>query len=446
MTQQDFTKGSIRKQMINFAGPIILTNILQVSYQLIDSLWIGNLIGDKALGAVTISSTVIVTVLAFIIGINNATLTILSQLKGKEDHQGLVHYVNAFVVILSLLALLLGVFGVIFSKNILDFLNTPHEMLNGANIYLQINFFGILLLMGYNFIGTALRSLGDSKTPLRFVFIAVVLNTILDPIFIAGFDWGIAGAAWATVISQGTAFLLAFIYTLRKEMIPFTIPRRPKWEEVWLIFKLGIPAGLQMMVIHAGVMAILSVVNSFGGAVVAGYGASQRIDSLIILPATALGTAVNAMAGQNIAVHRWDRVRQIAIYGAIYNFFIMVTVATVVFIFAEFLTRLFLNETEAIQFGTDYLKIIAYFYPFIGLNFILNGIVRGSGAMYQVLVLNIISFWLLRYPLSYICSSLMGQNGIAVGVGISFVISSFFAYAYFQWGGWKKKRLFKDGG
>ena len=99
-----------------------------------------------------------------------------------------------------------------------------------------------------------------------------------------------------------------------------------------------------------------------------------------------------------------------------------------------------------IQFGMDYLKIIAYFYPFIGLNFILNGIVRGSGAMFQVLVLNIISFWLLRYPLTYLCSSLMGENGIAVGIGISFVISSMFAFSYFQWGGWKKKRLFKDGG
>lgn len=444
MAQHDFTKGSIRRQMIVFAGPIILTNLLQVSYQFIDSLWVGNLIGDEALGAVTIAATIIVTVLAFIIGINNATLTILSQLKGRDDNQGLVNYVNAFVVILSIFSVLLGLFGFLFSKNILSFFNTPPEMLDAASTYLQINFLGILLLMGYNFIGTALRSLGDSKTPLRFVFIAVVLNTILDPIFIAVFNWEIAGAAWATIVSQGTAFLLALIYTLRKKVIPFTVPKLPKKEEVWLIFKLGIPAGLQMMVIHAGVMAILSVVNSFGGAVVAGYGASQRIDSLIILPAMALGTAVNAMAGQNIAVNRWDRVRQIAIYGTIYNFVIMIIVATVVFVLANMLTKLFLNETEAIQYGTDYLKIITYFYPFIGLNFILNGIVRGSGAMYQVLILNIISFWVLRYPLAYFCSSIMGANGIPVGIGISFLISSIFAFLYFQWGGWKKKRLFSS--
>src|SRR5690606_23073509 len=151
------------RQMIVFAGPIILTNLLQVSYQFIDSLWVGNLIGDEALGAVTIAATIIVTVLAFIIGINNATLTILSQLKGRDDNQGLVNYVNAFVVILSIFSVLLGLFGFLFSKNILSFLNTPPEMLDAASTYLQINFLGILLLMGYNFIGTALRSLGDSK-------------------------------------------------------------------------------------------------------------------------------------------------------------------------------------------------------------------------------------------------------------------------------------------
>lgn len=442
MAQHDFTNGPIQKQIILFAGPIILTNLLQVSYQFIDSLWVGNLIGDHALGAVTIASTVVVTVLAFIIGINNATLTILSQQKGRNDEEGLMRFVNAFIVILTGLSVLLAIFGFTFSNQILTFLHTPVDMLNEANIYLQINFLGILLLMGYNFIGTVLRALGDSKTPLRFVFVAVVLNTVLDPIFITVFHWGIHGAAWATVISQGVSFLLALIYTMYHQIIPFSRPKLPKRDEVWLILKLGIPAGLQMTVIHAGVTAILTVVNSFDAAVVAGFGASQRIDSLITLPAMALGTAVNAMAGQNIGVNRWDRVKKIAIYGSIYNLVIMFIVACVIFAFAENLTSMFLHEDEALRFGAAYLKIIAFFYPFIGLNFILNGIVRGSGAMYQVLILNILSFWLLRYPLTYLCSSFIGENGIAVGMGISFIISSLFAFSYYIWGGWKKKRLF----
>ena len=173
LSTQDFTKGPIRRQLFAFAGPIMLTNLLQVSYQFIDSLWVGNLLGGNALGAVTISSTVMVTVLAFIIGINNATLTIISQLKGRNDHEGLKNYLNAFVVLLSGLSVFVGVIGYIFSEPILIFLNTPQEMVAGANVYLRINFLGILFIMGYNFIGTILRALGDGKTPLKFVFVAV---------------------------------------------------------------------------------------------------------------------------------------------------------------------------------------------------------------------------------------------------------------------------------
>ncbi|SDC98153.1 putative efflux protein, MATE family [Terribacillus halophilus] len=444
MVQQDFTKGRIMQQLITFAGPIMLTNLLQVSYQFIDSLWVGNLLGSNALGAVTVSSTVLLTILAFIIGINNTTLTVLSQQRGRGDEKGLRDYLNAFVVVLGSLSIVVGIIGLLFSRQIVVMLNTPAAMIDEAKVYLQVNFLGILFLMGYNFIGTVLRALGDSKTPLRFVFIAVMLNTILDPLFISGFGWGIQGAAYATVLSQAVAFLLGIWYTLRHKLAPLSVPFLPTKEQVWLILKLGIPSGLQMMVIYAGVTAIMSVVNSFGGAAVAGFGASQRIDSLITLPAMALGTAVNSMAGQNIGIGRWDRVKEIAKYGALYNFAIMLVIAVLVFILAKPLTSLFIEEKEAVSFGTDYLMIIAFFYPFIGLNFILNGIVRSSGAMYQVLILNILSFWLLRYPLTYICSSLIGQNGIALGMGISFILSSAFSFSYYKWGKWDKKKLFED--
>src|SRR5690606_1568352 len=262
-------------------------------------------------------------ILAFIIGINNATLTILSQKKGMDDDYGLKRYVNAFVVLLSILSIVVGLFGFFFSKQLLMFLNTPAAMLQEASAYLEINFLGILFIMGYNFIGTVLRALGDGKTPLRFVLLAVILNAILDPLFISVLDWGIHGASWATILAQGITFLWAFVYTFRHKLVPYSLPRLPSKEEIWLILRLGIPAGLQMMVIYAGITAILSVVNSFDGAVVAGFGASQRIDSLITIPAMALGTAVNSMAGQNIGANKWERVRQIALYGTIFNVAIM---------------------------------------------------------------------------------------------------------------------------
>ena len=193
--QHDFTQGNILKQLIFFSAPVMLTNLLQTSYQFVDSLWIGNLLGAEALGSVAVSSTIIFTVLSFVIGMNNAALTILSQQKGRKNEEGLKRYLNAFVVLLGILSLFLGTVGYLLAEPLLNLLGTPESMMSRAKSYLQINFLGMLFLFGYNFISTVLRALGDSKTPMRFVLIAVLLNIVLDPLFIAGFNLGIEGAA-----------------------------------------------------------------------------------------------------------------------------------------------------------------------------------------------------------------------------------------------------------
>lgn len=173
-TRMDFTEGSIMKKMILFSWPIFLGNVLQSSYQIVDSLWVGNLLGAQALGAVTLSSTVIFTILSFIIGINSATLTILSQRIGAGDNEGLKRSLNAFVTVLGILAVGLGVVGFFMSPYILQLMGTPESIMPIASTYLRINFIGILFLFGYNFIGTVLRAVGDSKTPLRFIMLAEI--------------------------------------------------------------------------------------------------------------------------------------------------------------------------------------------------------------------------------------------------------------------------------
>ncbi|MHA6250588.1 MATE family efflux transporter [Oceanobacillus sp. CAU 1775] len=441
--QYDFTEGNILKQLVFFSGPILLTNLLQVSYQFIDSLWVGNLLGANALGAVGISGTILFTVLAFIIGLNNAALTILSQQKGKDSGEGLKRYLNAFVVLMTTIALFLGIVGYFFAEQLLGLLGTPEVMLQDAKTYLQINFLGILFLFGYNFISTVMRALGDSKTPLKFVTVAVLANIILDPLFISVFDWGIAGAGYATVVSQGIAFIYGYIYLRRHRLAPFSIPKLPSWQEIRLILHLGIPSGLQMAVISAGSAAIMSVVAMFGGGVVAGFSAAQRLDSLIMLPAQAFSIAITSMAGQNIGIKNWDRVEKIAKYGVLYNFGIMVVIGIFVIIFAEYGIKLFIRDEEAVAFGKQYLTIIALCFPFLGINFILNGIVRAAGAMYQVLILNLISFWILRYPLTALFANLYGEIGIALGMGGSFIISSIVAILYYRYGKFREKDLFR---
>lgn len=440
--QHDFTEGNILKQLFFFSGPIILTDLLQTSYQIIDSLWVGNLLGAQALGAVAVSSVIIFTVLSFVIGLNNATLAILSQQKGRDDEAGLRRYLNAFVIILSVLVVILSVGGILFTEFFLRILGTPETIFADAKLYLQINFIGMIFLVGYNFISAVLRSLGDSRTPLQFVSIAVILKIFIDPLFIAGFNWGIAGAAYATIFSQGIAFLYGLVYVIYKKAAPFTVPKRPKFDEVKVILHVGIPSGLQMAVISAGLAAIMSVVTSFGPDVVGGFGAAQRIDSLLLLPAGALGTAVSSMAGQNIGIRNWQRVHDIAKYGLLYNFIVMLSIGLIVLIFAEYLVKMFIRDVEAVQFATTYIRIMAISFPFLGINFVLNGVVRASGAMYQILILNIISFWVLRYPLTALFAKMIGEIGIAIGIGTSFVISSVIATLYYKYGKWREKDLF----
>src|SRR5690625_2840036 len=320
----DFTQGNVLKQLVIFSGPIMVTNLLQTSYQIVDSLWIGNLLGAQALGSVAIASTIVFVVLSFVIGINNAALAILSQQRGRQDEQGLANYLNAFTVILTIMALLLSVIGYLYSSTFLQVLGTPEEMLGQAEAYLKINFIGIWCLFGYNFISTVLRSIGDSKTPMRFVVMAVLLNIVFDPLFITGLNLGIEGASYATILAQGSAFLYGLIYVLRYKLVAFRIPSLPSCSEFSLIFQSDIPSGVQSSVMLAGFAAIMSVVTLFGGSVVAGFGAAQRLDSIIMLPAQALGTAVSSMAGQNIGVRNWQRVRSITKYGLMYNFIVMV--------------------------------------------------------------------------------------------------------------------------
>lgn len=438
----DFTQGHILKKMLLFAGPMFLGNILQTSYQFVDSLWVGNLLGAQALAALTISAPITFAILSFMIGINATTLTILSQHRGQNDHEGIQKSLNAFVIILGSLSFVLGFAGYTSSEWLLRLISTPEELLPLAKTYLQINFLGITFLLGYNFIGTVLRALGDSKTPLYFITLAIILNVVLDPLFIAGFNWGMAGAAYATIVAQGTAFVYAVIYCIIKGRVPFTMPHLPEKKYAKAVLRLGLPGGFQMVAISSGMIVIMGVVNSFGTGVVAGFGAAQRIESLIMIPAQTLGSAVNSMAGQNIGANLWDRVRRIAYTGMLMIIGCSLLISTLVYLNARLLINMFVNDAATISFGTQYLMFTAFFYTFLGLNFVLNGIVRSSGAMFQVLILNIISFWILRFPLVYMFSQWYGGIGIAYGMGASLVISSLIATLYFFFGKWREVKIY----
>lgn len=431
----------IPKTLLFFSFPILLSNLLQASILLINALWVGNLLGSDAFAAVTVGTSVMVVTLSFVLGFNTAVLTIFGQLKGADDTQATQRYLSSFVIMLVLLSVLIGGAGYFYAEHILAWLNTPESIKGAASQFIKINFVGTLFLVGYNFIGTVLRAFGDSKTPLYFVFLALLLTAALDPLFIAYFKLGVAGSAYATVLAQALVLVYSLFYLARRSgELRFRF-YTPQWSEIKVILGQGVPSGVQMIVIYAGITVILSFVNTFGEQVVSGFGVAQRLDSLILLPAIALGMAVNTMSAQNIAAGKWDRVGEIAKVGLAYNLVVMCCLSLFLYLLAEPLVLLFVTEPESVRFGVSYLKTIAMFYPFIGLNFIFNSVVRGSGAMMQVLALNILSLWILRVPLAYGFSQYYGANGIALGIGASFMLSCLFSVAYYFYGGWREKQL-----
>lgn len=449
-----FTEGPLAQQLAVFALPIVVTSLLQVSMHLINGLWVGNLLGSIAFGAITVSTLVMMLVLAFVMGFNQATLSIFGQLHGKraaqaEDSvpaqaatQEIHNYLSAFILTLSLVAGLISLLGFNYAGHLLTWLNTPTEIHAAAKMYLQINFCATPILVGYNFISTVLRAFGDSRTPLYFVLLSTLLLTFLAPLFIGVLQWDLAGAAIAMVTAQTSAFIYGIWHLLRKFPQQRLRLRLPQRQEMLTLGRQGLPSGLQMLVIHAGNTAILALVNSLGADAVAGFGAAQRLDSIILLPAVALGMAVTSMAAQNIGANNWERVKQITKIGLLYNTSIMLAIATGLYLGAKPLVGLFIQDAASLNFGINYLQTIAFFYVFLGLNFIFNGVVRGAGAMLQVLALNILSLWVLRVPLTYWTTSIYGETGVALGIGISFMLSAMFSYAFYRWGNWRQQQLF----
>lgn len=438
----DFTRGPIARTLAGFSLPILLTNLLQASMQLVNGLWVGNLLGSEAFAAVTVSTVLVMFVLAFVLGMNNATLTIFAQLKGADDKPGINAFLGGFMLLLGALSLLVAALGWLYARPLLALLGTPDVLMAEAVDYLRVIFLGTLFLIGYNFIGTMLRAFGNSRTPLYFVLLATVLAALLSPLLIAVAGFGVTGAAWAMVAAQAAAFLVSLVYLKWRADDYQLRPARPNAAQMRTILELGIPSGVQMLVISVGITVILSLVNSFGPDVIAGFGAAQRLDSLILLPALALGASVNAMAAQNIGAGYWPRVAQITQAGVVQILVVMVAMSLSLLIWAEPLVKMFIEDEGSVAFGVSYLRTLALFYPFIGLNFVFNGVVRGSGAMIQVLILNIISLWILRVPLAHGLAELYGDRGIALGIGLSFLISSVVAWGYYRWGGWRNKVLF----
>jgi len=438
---KDLTQGKPFRLILQFATPMLIGNVFQQLYNVVDSIIVGNFLGKEALAAVGASFPLLFMLIAFVIGIASGSTIIISQYFGAKDMEKLKRAIDTLWVFLFFASLAITILGITFSENIFRLIKLPEDVLPQAVLYFNVYMGGIVLFFGFSATSAILRGLGDSKTPLYFLVIATITNILLDLLFIVVFKWGIAGAAIATIISQGGAFITAVVYLNRTHEV-FNLSWR-KIEFDRKIFhkslNIGLPSGFQQTFVSLGMLALFRIVNNFGTDTVAAYSAAIRIDSIAGMAAMNFGTALSTYVGQNLGAKKPERVYAGLMATFKMSSFVSLVVTLVVILFRHQLMGMFTSEPEVICIGAEYLLIVCSFYVVFSAMFVIGGLLRGAGATLIPMFITLISLWLIRIPASWLLSRQLGATGIWWAIPLGWAIGAGFSWIYYLTGNWRKK-------
>ncbi|HOU30339.1 MAG TPA: MATE family efflux transporter [Bacteroidales bacterium] len=440
---KDLTSGPEGKLIFQFAAPMLLGNVFQQLFNIADSIIVGNFIGKEALAAVGASFPVVFILISLVIGLVMGTTVVISQYFGARDMVRVKKAIDTMYISTFFGSILLTFIGFIFSAPLLRLLKLPEEIMPQTIQYLHIFIGGLILMFGYNGTSAALRGLGDSKTPLYFLIIATVANIILDILFVAFLKMGIAGAAYATVISNGIAFLLAAIYLNKThKIINVKINGLIFDRDIFFqSLRIGLPNSIQQTIVALGGLVLMGIVNKFGTNVIAAFSVASRLDAIATVPAMSFAQAISAFTGQNIGANKEERIKT----GLASTLKMMATVTffTTLFIIlaGKYIISLFTNDGEVIRIGAQYLTIVSLFYILFTLMFIYSGVMRGAGDSFMPMVITLLSQWIIRIPFAWIMSGILGVTGIWWSIPASWLVGFSLSYFYYKTGRWKKKRV-----
>ncbi len=443
---KDLTIGKERDILIKFALPMIMGNLFQQTYAIFDSIIVGKLIGGKALAAVGASFPIIFALISFVIGIATAGNIIISQFYGSKNIEKVRSAIDTIFVFIFFASIIIMVIGFVFSKRIFILTRLSDEVIPQAMIYLKTVLSGTILLFGFNGISAILKGVGDSKTPLYFQVFAAVLNIILDIIFILVFKLGILGPALATVVAQGTTFILAAVYLNRTHKVVKIKFRHISFDKD--IFRhsvrIGLPSGFQQTFVALGMIALYRIVNNFGTNVTAAYSVAGRIDSLTMVPSMIFGQALSTFVGQNLGAGKIGRIKKGLNSTLVISIIISIFTSLLIIVLKKPMMSLFSNNDEIIEIGSQYLLVVSSCYIVYGIMSALNGIMRGAGDTFIPMLNTLISLWIIRIPLAAFLSHRYHELGIWIAIPMAWSFGSIFSYFYYKTGNWKKKVIIKS--
>lgn len=423
--EKDLTKGPVLKTMFLFALPMILGNLLQQCYNIADTLIVGRVLGSNALGAVGSSFTLMTFITSVLLGLCMGSGALFSIKFGQRDEKGFQNSVHGAFFLIAVVTVVLNALVFLYIDEILIFLQVPSDTIALMREYLVVIFWGIAATFLYNFFSCLLRSVGNSVVPLIYLGISAVLNIGLDLLFVAVFKFGVAGAAWATVIAQYVSGIGIGVYALLK--YPFL---RKKFS--FTVGSIKEVAGfsfltcVQQSVMNFGILMVQGLVNSFGSVVMAAFAAAVKIDAFAYMPVQDFGNAFSTFIAQNYGAKKNDRIKSGIKTALISVTVFCIIVSLCIFIFAPQLMGLFIDysEIDIISCGVDYLRIEGAFYIGIGVLFLLYGLFRAIGKPGMSVVLTVISLGsrvVLAYGLSAIPQ--IGVFGIWWSVPIGWILA-----------------------
>lgn len=433
----NLTQGGITGTLLRFTLPMMAGALLQQCYNIADTLIVGQFVGPEALAAVGSAYTLMVFLCSILLGLSLGSSTVFSQQYGRGSLSALRHSTWVSFVLILAITVVLNVAAFLALDPILRFLQVPAEVYPLMRDYLWIIFWGILFTFIYNFYAALLRAVGDSVTPLWFLSLSVVLNIGLDLFFILSLDWGIEGAAAATVIAQGAAALGIVIYTYRKR--PELKIRR---NEIYLdratlkeITEFSTLTCVQQSVMNLGILMVQGLVNSFGTVVMAAFAAAVKIDAFAYMPVQEFGNAFSTFVAQNFGARKRQRIRRGIRQALLITCLFSLAISLLIFLFAEPLMLIFVkpDEVEILRIGAQYLRIEGAFYALIGILFLLYGYYRSVRMPGMSVILTVLSLG-TRVALSYILASLpaVGVTGIWWSIPIGWFIADLVGIVYYK--------------
>ncbi|HSI70042.1 MAG TPA: MATE family efflux transporter [Gillisia sp.] len=445
-----YTEGKILTSLVSLALPIIFANILQTTYQLIDTFWLGRL-GANAVAAVSLSFPILFLVLSVGSGLTLAGTVMVAQYKGAENQKMIDFSSSQSVFLILIISAVLALISFYSAGPLMRIIGAGPEIYDDSVAYFKVSSLGFVFLFLFFIFQSLMRGIGNVMLPVYVILFTVFLNLVLDPLFIYGYGpvpgFGVAGAAVASVVTQGLSAFIGMVILFRgKSGIKINLASmKINMENLKRTFNLGFPASIEQSTRALGMTMMVIIVTSFGSEIVAAYGIGARILSFIVIPALGLAIATTSLVGQNIGARKIKRAEEVANLSNKVAFFGLTGMGILLFIVAEPLTAFFIpNDPEVIRDGALFIKIMAPSFGLLGVQQVTNGVFNGAGFTKASMLISILSLWVVRFPLAYVLSynTSLSYEGIWWSFPISNLIAAIAAFTYFKMGYWKM-RAFK---